>query len=284
MARIAIFNQKGGVGKTTTALNLAGAFARSGRSPLLIDLDPQAHLTGICGAGETESNASLYAFYRSAAALGQLAVATTQGWGLVPAHLDLAKVDSQFGKGPTVLAKLGTALAREGLGAERPVLMDACPLLGVLSLSAIFACDRVIVPVSADYLAVRGAQQVDRTLRALEPVLKRCIARRYVLTRFDARRRMSWDILRELQERWGTDLCATRIAETVGLAESPASGRDVFEHAPGSRGAQDYQSLFEELAATGFIEPIAPRTPVPPELPGVSGPPVHRPAGVTYPV
>ena len=105
-------------------------------------------------------------------------------------------------------------------------------MLGVLSLSAIFAADRVLVPVSADYLAVKGAMQVDRTLNALQRVVGRRIERRYVITRFDGRRKMSWDILETFRGRFGADLAECRISENVSIAESPFSDRDVFAHAP----------------------------------------------------
>jgi chromosome partitioning protein len=106
----------------------------------------------------------------------------------------------------------------------------------VLSLSGIFACDRVLVSISADYLAINGALQIDKTLRVLERVLKKAPMKRFVITRFDTRRKMSRDIDRKLRARFGSEMCETRITENVSLAESPAQGSDVFAHAPESRG------------------------------------------------
>jgi chromosome partitioning protein len=253
MARIAVFNQKGGVGKTTTTLNLAALLAAKGADPLVIDLDPQAHLTGICQAVVEASERSLYGFYSRGATLAGLIKFTPGNLKIIPSHLDLSKVDAQLGKGPQALSRLAAGIAKENLNTDRPILMDACPMLGVLSLNGVFAADRVLIPISTDYLAVNGAAQMDRTLRALEHVLKKRLERRYVLTRFDARRKMSFDVERKLRERFGADVCATRIAENVAIAESPAHQKDVFAHAPESRGASDYAALLEELTACGFM-------------------------------
>src|SRR5258706_598785 len=103
MPRITVFNQKGGVGKTTTALNLAAALARAGEAPLAIDLDPQGHLTSLSGIGAVSGDNSMYAFFRDNKPLSEILRHTTRNWSLLPAHLELAKVDTQFGKGPNVL-------------------------------------------------------------------------------------------------------------------------------------------------------------------------------------
>jgi chromosome partitioning protein len=253
MSRLVVFNQKGGVGKTTTTLNLAALMTRRGRAPLVIDLDPQAHLSSICAATVGSGNESLYSYYQDARQLSDLIRAGNGGWPVIPSHLDLAKVDTQFGKGPQALNRLNSGILRENLNSQRSILMDACPMLGVLSLNGIFASDCVLVPISADYLAINGAMQVERTLRALERVIRQPPLRRYVITRFDSRRRMSWDIDRKLREHFGDEMCATRITENVSLAESPAENSDVFAHAPGSRGARDYTELLDELETGGLL-------------------------------
>ena len=124
MGRITIFNQKGGVGKTTTTLNVAALLARRGRDPLVIDLEPQAHLSGICGVSVETSDASLYGYYNLSTPLSSLVRITRAGMKIIPSHLDLAKVDSRYGRGPDILNRLNQGIARENLNTDRPVLMD----------------------------------------------------------------------------------------------------------------------------------------------------------------
>ena len=252
MAVIAVFNQKGGVGKTTTALNLLAAFARTGRRGTGIDLDPQAHLSRVLDVQPKEAEETLYGFFLHQRPLADIAQITRSGVALIPAHLELAKLDSLLGKGVNVVTRLRGALrTREAL--FHPVVIDCCPLLNALSLNAVFAADLLLVPVSADYLSFEGARQVERALNALEPVFKRRLPRRYLLTRYDGRRKMSDAVAGRLAETFRPDeICVTRIRENVKLAESPALGLDIFRAAPDSRGAHDYAALADELVSAGF--------------------------------
>ncbi len=255
MSIIAVFNQKGGVGKTTTALNLAAALQRSGRLTYAIDLDPQAHFSSINKVTAKSGNETVLSIFNHNRPLRELVQSSPNELQMIPAHIELAKVDVLFGKGFNVVNKLNASFQAEHFtNSATPVIMDCCPMIGVLSLNAIFACHGLIVPVSADHLSAQGAFQIEKTLHALEPVLKRRVKRRYLLTRFDGRRRMAWDILKMLEEHFGADVCRTRISENVCLAESPAENKTIFEHAPTSRGAVDYQALLNELMADGFIE------------------------------
>ena len=249
--RIVIFNQKGGVGKTTTTVNLGAALTRSDTDVLLIDLDPQAHLSAIHGKALGDVKASIFSFYLDNRPLPELEVDWPGVGRLIPAHTELIKVDSIFGKGPNILNKLNRGLVDSENG--RTVIVDCCPFLGVLSLNAVFSADVVLVPVSSDFLSLRGALQIERTLNAIEPVLKRRVERRYLMTRFDRRRKMSFEVQARLREQFGDELLETTISENVAVAEAPALNLDIFSHAAGSRGAQDYLSLLNELRASGLV-------------------------------
>jgi chromosome partitioning protein len=253
--RIAIFNQKGGVGKTTTALNLGAALNRAGTPPLLLDLDPQGHLSSIHGRAPVEASRSLFAFYQDTHSLGELEIDWEHIGQLIPAHQQLIKVDSIFGKGPAILNKLRLGLdATETRHPGRPCIIDCCPYIGVLALNAIFACERLIIPVSTDYLSLQAADHIARTLQVLEPVIKRRVERRYLLTRFDRRRRMSEDVRKRLRERYGDEVLETVISENVTVAEIPSVNQDVFRRNASSAGAHDYQRLLAELVARGDLQ------------------------------
>lgn len=255
--RLTVFNQKGGVGKTTTVLNLGAALARRGEFPLLVDLDAQAHLTAMLwpAANGLDSVFAHFSLERPLCELARPVELAGQPAELLPAHSELNKVDTLYGKGPGVLFRLRDGL--DALDANEPsgraVVIDCCPMLGVLSLSGVLAAERVLIPISTDFLALRGAQQLDHTLKALEHLVKQRVPRRYVLTRFDGRRRMSHDIAARARDLFGEDLCQTRIAESVAVAESPALNRDIFSHAPASRGAREHEALLDELLAGGFL-------------------------------
>src|SRR5947209_18867090 len=147
--RLTVFNQKGGVGKTTTVLNLGAALARRGGVPLLVDLDAQSHLSSILNPGAS-SGESLFAYFNAGRPLKEVARPIRFGGELIPAHMELIKVDSLFGKGPDILNKLKRGLDA-GWNGRCPMLFDCCPMIGWLSFSGSLRSERVLVPSSTAY-------------------------------------------------------------------------------------------------------------------------------------
>ncbi len=253
MAVIAVFNQKGGVGKTTTTLNVAASLALLERKPLVIDLDPQAHVTLALGVKHLPGNASAAAFFREQTPLDRLTRRLGNGLRLVPGHADLSKVDTLLAATPGVAGTLKKGLDAALAWDDSPILIDCAPALGVLSLNALCAADRVLIPVTSDFLAIQGLNRLDLALGVLENALKRRIERRVVLTRFDENKALCREALASLKGRYGDALCDTKIGDDPALSESPAYGLDIFAYAADSSGAHDYRLLTMELLSKGFF-------------------------------
>lgn len=253
MAVVAVFNQKGGVGKTTTCLNVTAALCIAQKSPIALDMDPQGHLTLASGIKDVRTDVSMAAFFKNKTPLANLLRDTQRGWQAIPAVLELAKIDALLGSDPQAANMLKKGLSEDLSITGAPIMIDCCPMLGVLTLNALLAADRVLIPVSADFLSLQGVHRLDSALNVLETKLKRKIERKILLTRFDSRRKLSYEIYDKLKAKFGDLVCDTRIGETVALATSPMHGQDVFQFAPRSPGAADYQTLTKELWETGFF-------------------------------
>lgn len=253
MTVVAVFNQKGGVGKTTTCLNVTAALDILEKFPIALDLDPQAHLTLSSGIKSVPPDTGMVAFFKNKTPLERLLRETPRGWQIIPSSLELSKIDALFGSDAKAATFLRQGLKEELALSGAPVMIDCCPMLGVLTLNSLLACDRVLIPVSADFLSLQGVYRLDSALNVLEKKLQRKLERRIVITRFDSRRKLSFDIYEKLKERYGALVCNTRIGENVALAISPMHNVDVFAFAPHSPGAADYMALTKELLASGFF-------------------------------
>jgi len=246
----ALANQKGGVGKTTTAVNLGAYLVQQGQSVLLLDIDPQANATSSLGIDKRSASPSTYDVLIDEVPLTSAVRSVDQtGLELAPASPNLAGATVELVGMPRREHRLHLAI--EELDERYDyVLIDCPPSLGVLTVSGLTAAHAVIIPVQCEYLALEGLSQLTRTIklvrRALNPGLT---LRGLVMTMYDARTNLSQQVVAEVRRHFGQRVFDAIIPRSVRLSEAPSFGVPIGVHAPHSAGAKAYAALAEELLA-----------------------------------
>lgn len=238
---IAIANFKGGVGKTTSVLNIGAAMARAGKRTLLIDLDPQANLTNSLDVTVKDSDTTIYKILRKIDKPRALQVADCLF--IIPSSLELNKAElelsSEF-KREEILAKL----LKPYQNAYDYVLLDFPPSLRLLTINAFVAADYILVPIEAEYLALKGYAILNEAISAVGLDIDRVF-----ITKYDSRKILNRDVKESIESALQDKLFKTLIRDNIALAEAPAQGLDIFRYNPKSYGAEDYEALCREILA-----------------------------------
>jgi chromosome partitioning protein len=242
---IAVLNQKGGVGKTTTAINLAAYLAKDGRSVLLADLDPQGNSTSGLGLDKQNLGSTLYDVLFSRSQADQTIQKINQKLFILPANADLAGAEVEMVSLPGRELLLRNSLT--GLPYDY-ILIDCPPSLGLLTINALAAAGSVLIPVQAEYYALEGLSQllnvIQQVRQAINPGLD---ILGVLITLFDSRNSLSEQVKKELEGYFGAKLFSTIVPRNVRLAEAPSFGKTIAEHDKWSKGARAYKALAKEV-------------------------------------
>ena len=268
MRRIAIINQKGGVGKTTTAVNLGAALARLGQRVLVIDMDPQANASMNLGAELHPGEPSTYSLLTQGGRVEDTIRGTsTPGLSILPAHLDLSGAELELASAigrETILKDALDEWEREeiastGRAPADIILMDNPPSLGLLSVNGLAASKEVLIAVQTEFFALQGLSKLVEVVQLLRRRLNPDLEITAVLAcMYDSRLRLGREVLAELRSYFPKQIFKRPISQNVKLAETPSFGRTIFEYAPDSKGADDYLAVAKEfLAREGADEKTA---------------------------
>jgi chromosome partitioning protein len=247
---IAVANQKGGVGKTTTAVNVAACLAAVGRKVLLLDLDPQANATSGLGLEKTEGASAYRALLGEGSLLEKVLKTPYEGLEIIPSEVDMCGADIELARMENHLQRAKLALQPVlDSGRFEVVVIDCPPSVGVLTLNAFAAADSLLVPLQCEYYALEGISMITRLLNQLRdtgvnPGLELLGV---VMTMFDGRTNLSHQVVSEVREHFGETVFETVIPRTTRLAEAPSFGKPIIYYDKYSAGAAAYEVLTQDL-------------------------------------
>ena len=253
----AIANQKGGVGKTTTAVNLAAYLSALGKRVLLIDMDPQANASSSLGVNKDKVEVSSYDVLLGNATAAKATLKNGKlNLAIIPSSPNLAAAEVELVGELAREYRLRQSLVTETDKYDY-ILMDCPPSLGLLTVNSLTAADGVIIPVQCEYLALEGLSQLTRIVQLVRQRLNPQLEiRGLVLTMYDARTALAQQVVAEVQKFFGSRVFSARIPRNVRLSESPSYGQPILTYAPNSPGAKAYAELTQELVAQNESEGV----------------------------
>lgn len=248
MITIAVTNQKGGVGKTTCAVNLSAELGRGGKKVLVIDADPQGNCSSGLGRDKAENPSSLYEVLINGRDMDSVMAATPwEGVSLVPATINLAGAEVELSSAISRETRLKNALTAMKSSFDVAVI-DCPPSLGLLTINALVAADRLMVPIQCEYYALEGVGQLVHTVDLIRQYLNPGLSiDGIVLTMFDGRTRLANDVVSEVRQNFGNAVFDSVIPRNVNLSEAPSYGQPIAYYQEGCRGAQAYRDLAREV-------------------------------------
>ncbi len=252
MKIIAIANQKGGVGKTTTAVNLSTCLAMQGKRVLLIDLDPQANATSALGLSGLDGLSLYQALIGETTVVEKITPTRFESLWIIPADLDLAGAEIEVARQEDHLLRLKTALAP--LKSDAPfdfVLLDCPPSLGILMTNALAAADEILVPIQCEYFALEGLSKISNIVEQIRdcganPGLK---LSGIVMTMYDSRTNLSQQVVAEVRKHFGETVFQAMVPRSIRLGEAPSFGKAIVEYDPSGTGAAAYRAMALEFVA-----------------------------------